>query len=139
MGPVPSNKTAGLAAIGAIVLLSLIMIARPGHQAVINTSAAVQVPEVINAAIQLGITALLTAGFVWLFNTLGLDLRSFALPISLAVSGFITSELQNVINVIPMNYDIWLLIIFQAITIILAPVGLFMLVYHRNELHVLPG
>ena len=92
-----------------------------------QTSIAVQVPAAINLAIEVGLTTLMTAGAVWLMSKVGLDLRGFAIPLSIVISGFVVGELQDVINTIPEQFDFWLNILFQVIVMVLGIVGAFAL------------
>lgn len=87
------------------------------------TSQAVEVPQAINLAIGALVLAALTAGFVFLFEKSGLDLRGFAMPISVTVSTFLVAQLQHLINVIPQMYDSALTIILQIIVVIIGGLG----------------
>lgn len=89
----------------------------------VPTSQAVEVPEAINLAIGALVLAALTAGFVFLFEKTGLDLRGFALPISVAVSAFLVAQLQGLINTIPAQYDQLLTILLQIIVVIVGGLG----------------
>jgi hypothetical protein len=87
------------------------------------TSQAVDVPQAINLAIGALVLAVLTAGFVFLFEKSGLDLRGFALPISVAVSAFVVAQLQGLINTIPAQYDPLLSTVLQIIVVIIGGLG----------------
>lgn len=87
------------------------------------TSQAVDVPEVIELAIGTLVLAVLTAGFVFLFEKTGLDLRGFALPISVAASAYLVAQLQGFIDTIPAQYDPFLTVLFEIIVVIIGGLG----------------
>jgi hypothetical protein len=87
------------------------------------TSRAVDVPEAIELAVAALVLAVLTAGFVFLFEKFGLDLRGFAVPISVAVSAFLVAQLQGLINTIPAQYDPLLSVVLQIIVVIIGGLG----------------
>lgn len=111
-----------LLAIGA--LLAVFFRVGQDQPGAIATSMAVQVPAAINTAITVGIAALLALGLSWVFKVFGLDLRGQAPVLALAISSFVTAELQNIINIIPAQYDIVVNTIFYVLVLILAPAGL---------------
>lgn len=103
-------------------------------QGAIQTSSAVQVPAAVNTAIQVGIVLLLTAGFTWVFNTFGWDFRGLASVIGLALSTVIVAELQNLVNLVPAQWDPILSTFFYFLVLILAPAGgLYLLNSKRKE------
>jgi hypothetical protein len=87
------------------------------------TSQADDVPETIELALGVLVLAALTAGFVFLFEKTGLDLRGFAMPVSVAVSAFLVAQLQGLINIIPAQYDQLLTIALQIIVVIIGGLG----------------
>lgn len=101
--------------------------------AIAPTSMAVQVPEAINTAIQIGVIALLTAGFTWLFNVMGVDFRGFASVLGLALSTWIVTELQNIVNTLPEAWDPFVSSFFYLIVMILAPAGALFLAKKNPE------
>lgn len=92
-------------------------------QGAVASSMAVQLPAALAAVIQVGIIALLTAGFKWVFDVFGLDLRGQATTIGLAISAFVVAELQNIINIIPVQYDGVISTVFYILLLIFAPAG----------------
>ena len=88
------------------------------------TSQAVEVPEAINLAIGSLVLALLTAGFVYVLEALKLDLRGFALPLSVAISAYLVAQLQGLINTIPAQFDPLLSVVLQIIVVIIGGMGL---------------
>ena len=87
------------------------------------TSSAVDVPEAIELGIGALVLALLTAGFVFVFEKTRLDLRGFATPIAVTISAFLVTELQNIVNTIPETYDPTLDIFFQILVVIIGGLG----------------
>jgi hypothetical protein len=119
---------AALLAIAALVAVFL-----QNHIAsVINTSMAVQIPEIVATAISVGIIALLTAGFAWLFKVFGMDLSGLAPVIGLAISTWIVAQLQGLINIVPTQFDPFLNAFFYLLTILLAPAGLLYITKGRD-------
>jgi len=92
-------------------------------QGIAATSMAVQVPAALNTAIAVGIAALLTLGFTWVFNVFGLDLRGQAPVLALAISAFVSAELQNIINIIPAQFDPFVSALLYLLVLVLAPAG----------------
>lgn len=87
------------------------------------TSQAVEVPQAISLAIGALVLAALTAGFVFLFEKSGLDLRGFAVPLSVTISAFLVAQLQGLINTIPAQYDPLLSIVLQILVVIIGGLG----------------
>lgn len=86
-------------------------------------SQAVDVPQAIELAIGALVLAALTAGFVFLFEKTSLDLKGFALPMSVAVSAYLVAQLQGIINTIPAAYDPFLTVLFEIIVVIIGGLG----------------
>jgi hypothetical protein len=84
---------------------------------------AVAIPVQINAFVAGLILAAVTAGFVWLFGYVGLDLRDFTVPISGALSTFILATLQDWVNLIPAQYDTFVMIAFNVLVVVLSGIG----------------
>jgi len=87
------------------------------------TSQAVEVPQALALALGALVLAALTAGFVFLFEKLGLDLRGFAVPISVTLSAFLVAQLQGLINTIPAQYDPLISTVLQIIVVIIGGLG----------------
>jgi hypothetical protein len=105
-------------------LLLLFLLAGCSPPPVQQNSVAVQIPEALTTAIGIGIFVLLTAGFVYLFQLTGLDLRGYATGLAGTISLFVVTELQNIINAIPEAYDPYLDMILRIIVIIVGGMGL---------------
>lgn len=106
-----------------LILFCLLALALAGCAAPVATSQAVQVPEALQLALGALVLAALTAGFVFLFEKTGLDLRGFATPISVALSAFLVAQLQGWINTIPAQYDTALTIVLQILVVIIGGLG----------------
>lgn len=106
-----------------LTVLSLLLIALLTACAPAPTSQAVDVPDAIELAIGALILAALTAGFVFIFEKTGLDLRGFAVPISVTVSAYLVAQLQGIINTIPAQYDPILSTVLQIIVVIIGGLG----------------
>jgi hypothetical protein len=99
-----------------------------------QSSVASQIPEEISLAISAGFVALFTAGSVYLFNKLGLDLKGFATPLGMAVGTWSVSELQNYINLVPETYDPWFDMLFRIILVVIGGgVGILSLLAHKGD------
>jgi len=107
-----------------VLVLAVLAIATAGFFATVNSVAtAVQVPNEINLFIDSLIFGAVTAGFVFVFKAIGLDLRGLATPVSAALSGYIIGELQNLINTIPATYDAYVTIVFRIIVVVIGGIG----------------
>lgn len=101
-------------------------------------ASAVPIPTEINNWIAGLIFAAVTAGFVWVFEYTGLNLKQFAEPISGTLSLWILTELQGWINLIPPQYDTFVNIAFQVIVVILGGIGtLYVLARSRGSMALL--
>lgn len=109
-----------LIVVGALLAVFFKVGQEPGAVA---TSMATQLPSALTSVIQIGIIALLTAGFKWVFDVFGLDLRGQATTLGLAISAFVVAELQNIVNVIPSAYDAVVMTVFYVLLLIFAPGG----------------
>lgn len=120
---------------GILALAALAAVFFQNHaQGAIATSMAVQVPAAIATAIQIGVIALLTAGFTWLFNVFGVDLRGQATALGLVLSVWIVAQLQGLVNTVPAQFDPILNTLFYFLTLILAPAGtLFLLKKDKSQ------
>lgn len=87
------------------------------------TAQAVQIPNEVNLFLAGLVFALVTAGFNWLFQYIGLDLRGLATPIAGTLSAYIVAELQGLVNMIPAEYDPYVSLAFKLIVVIIGGVG----------------
>jgi len=105
------------------VFLALVLIVTLAACAPVATSQAVQVPEALQLALGALVLAALTAGFVYLFEKTGLDLRGYAVGISVTLSAFLVAQLQGWINTIPPQFDATLTIVLQILVVIVGGLG----------------
>jgi hypothetical protein len=106
-----------------LLAISFLLIATVAACAPAPTSQAVEVPQAIELALGALVLAALTAGFVFIFEKIALDLRGFAVPISVTVSAFLIAQLQGLINTIPAQYDPLLSTVLQIIVVIIGGLG----------------
>lgn len=115
-----------------LVLLPLTMLVMSACGAPEPT--AIADPEKINA-LQLALAALLTtvftAGFVYIFEKTGLDLRGLALPAATAVSLFVVGIVLDWINILDPMYNATIDTVLTILLIILAQVGVLRIASRR--------
>lgn len=88
-----------------------------------SLATAVPIPEELNAYVAGLVFAAVTAGFAFVFQYIGLDLRGFAVQISGVLSAFVLGELQKWVNLIPAQYESFVSIAFNVLVVILSGVG----------------
>lgn len=98
--------------------------ATPEEQAAIATSAAVQIPEALIQFFNGVVIALFTAGFVWVWEKFGLDLRQYAIPLAGTLATWVVTELQGYINTIPDFQDVYLNLLFRILLALVPAFGL---------------
>ena len=95
----------------------------PAAATVVNTSAAVQIPDPLKLAISGLLLAVVMAGLQVVFETLGLDLRGFGTALAAAISTFVIAQLQGYINVIDPSYDTLVKTILDVLVVVLGGLG----------------
>jgi len=105
------------------ILLFFVLALALAACAPVATSQAVQVPEALQLALGALILAALTAGFVYIFEWTGLDLRGYAVGISVTISAYLVAQLQGWINTLPAQYDPMLTVILQILVVIVGGLG----------------
>jgi hypothetical protein len=98
--------------------------ATPEEQAAIATSSAAQIPEALIQFFNGVVIALFTAGFVWVFEKFGLDLRQYAIPLATTAATWVVTELQGYINTIPEINDVYLNLLFRILLALIPAFGL---------------
>jgi hypothetical protein len=121
------------ARISTIVALVAILVASWFISQSPASAQAVPIPIEINLWVEGLVFAAVTAGFVWLFKTIGLDLRGFTAQISGALSVWILFELQDLINTIPDTYDVYVSIVFKIIVVVLGGLGSLFILARANR------
>lgn len=118
-----------LALVALVVIASVSWLAGAGAIA-----SAVPVPVEINEFIAGLIFAAVTAGFVWLFEWIGLNLKTLTEPVAGAISLWLLTELQGWVNLIPPEYDQYVGIAFRIIVVIIGGIGtLYVIARARGE------
>lgn len=112
------TKNRVLVLLAAVAIFGVSWLASSGAVA-----SAVPIPQEINVFLAGLIFSGVTAGFMWLFQYTGIDLRGFAEPISGTLSLWLLSELQGWVNLIPPQYDLFVGVAFQIIVVILTGLG----------------
>jgi hypothetical protein len=105
------------------VVLFLVLVLTLTACAPVATSQAVQVPEALQLALGALVLAALTAGFVYLFEKTKLDLRGYAVPVSVTLSAYLVAQLQGWINTLPAQYDPLLTVVLQILVVIVGGLG----------------
>jgi len=97
-------------------------------------ASAVPIPAEINMWLEGVLFSAITAGFLYLFQFTGLDLRGFATEIAGALSMWVLAELQGLVNTIPATFDPYVAVAFKIIVVILSGVGtLYVIAKQRNS------
>ena len=117
-----------------IVLLTLVVVALSACVAQpIATSAAVQLPDALKIALNGLILAGITAGLQVVFEKLGLDLRGFGVGVAAAVGEFVILQLQGLIDIVPVQYDMVVSIVLNVIVVVLSGLGYIRLIAQRDR------
>lgn len=120
-----------IAALVAIVVV--IQAQQPASAQVIQTSAAVQIPEALKSILSGLILTGVLLGLQVVFDWTGLDLRGVGAAVAVAVSGFVVAQIQGYIDVIPVAYDYLVLIGLNVLVTILSGLGYLRLLVHRER------
>lgn len=103
----------------------------------VATSSAVQVPDLLKIAINGAILAAVTFGLQWVFDKVGLDLRGLGAALAVAVAEFAILQLQGLIDVIPMQYDLYVTIALNVILAVLTSLGFVRVTLQRERAQAL--
>lgn len=87
------------------------------------TSNAVQVPDLLKVAINAFVLVAVTFGLQLVFDKVGLDLRGVGVVVAASVAEFVILQLQGLIDVVPMAYDLYVTIVLNVILAILTSLG----------------
>lgn len=101
----------------------VVAFATPQEQEALQTSAAVQIPEALIQFFNGVVIALFAAGFVYIFEKVGLDLRQYAIPLAGTFATWVVTELQGYINTIPEVNDVWLNLLFRVLLALIPAAG----------------
>lgn len=85
-----------------------------------------QIPEALIQFFNGVVIALFTAGFIWVFEKSGLDLRQYAIPLAGTLSTWVVVELQGYINTIPNLGDtyFWINLLFRVLLALIPAAGI---------------
>lgn len=90
----------------------------------IQSSSAAQIPEALIQFFNGVVIALFTAGFVYIFEKSGFDLRQYAIPLAGTFATWIVTELQGYINTIPDFQDVYINLLFRILLALIPAAGL---------------
>ena len=117
--------------IAAAVLAAVV--SEPASAEVIQTSAAVQIPEALKNILSGLILTGVLLGLQVVFDWTGLDLRGVGAAVAVAISGFAIAQLQGYIDVIPVMYDYLVTIGLNVLVVILSGLGYLRLLVNRER------
>lgn len=124
----------GTSVVGAFLfLLALSYSPGEGVQGFVQTSNAVQIPEAFVLALNAGLFALLTAGFMFVLNWIGLNLIEYALPLAGTLSGFLIGLVQHWIDLQPVSSDPYILMVLNILIVVIGGVP-FLALARKNGL-----
>jgi hypothetical protein len=115
----------------AIAIFLLLLVANPGST-FIATSAAVQIPMALQLALTAFLFGLLTIGFKFIMGAIGLDLTSYATPLSGTLSAFLIGIAQQWINLQPVSSDPLILMILNVAVVIVGGIGSYAILTRRG-------
>lgn len=116
-----------------LFVLLVLMLTACNVQGVIQTSSAVQVPQVVQDFIGLIIFSAVMAGLQWIYEKLHIDFTGIAATVAGALDAFVVAQLQGWINVLPEAYDPYLMLIFKVFVVIIGGVGTLRVILHPQH------
>lgn len=119
----------------AIVAISVFAaaVSAPASAEVVQTSAAVQIPDALKNILSGLILTGVLLGLQVVFDWTGLDLRGVGTAVAVAISGFSIAELQGYIDAIPEMYDYLATIGLNVLVVILSGLGYLRLFVNRER------
>lgn len=117
------------------VMLALFVLSAcvaPAEEAV-QTSVAVTIPSALVLALNALVLAGVTVGLQVVFDSVGLDLRGLGAGLAVAVSGFTLAQLQGFIDLIPVEFDLYVNIVLNILVVILGGLGYLRIVVSRER------
>lgn len=103
----------------------------------IATSQAVQIPLELKLAINGALLFVVMLGLQWVFDQFGLDLRGIGAALAGAVSEFAILQFQGLIDIIPAQYDLLVVVGLNVLLAILTGLGFFRAFFQRERASVL--
>jgi len=105
----------------------------------VATSNAVQLPDALKLAINGLVLFGVMFGLQFVFDKFHLDLRGIGAAVALAVSEFAILQLQGLIDVVPMQYDLLVTVALNVILAVLTSLGFARVALHRERARELLG
>jgi hypothetical protein len=105
----------------------------------VATSTAVQLPDALKLAINGLVLFGVMFGLQFVFDKFHLDLRGIGAAVALAVSEFAILQLQGLIDVVPMQYDLLVTVALNVILAVLTSLGFARVALHRERARELLG
>ncbi|RPJ29172.1 MAG: hypothetical protein EHM33_02020 [Chloroflexi bacterium] len=99
----------------------------------IATSQAVQLPIELKLAINALVLFGVTFGLQWVFEVAKLDLRGIGAALAVGVSEFLILQLQGLIDVVPAEYDIYVMIGLNVLLAVLTTLGYIRVAFQRSR------
>jgi len=106
----------------ALLLVVVLVGCTPEPQGV-QTSSAVQIDEALKLLIEGVLIAFFTAGTIYIFEKVKLDLRQYAIPVAISFSTFLVGLLQGWINAQPVEFDPWIALGLRLLAAVLVSFG----------------
>ena len=97
-----------------------------------NTSMAVQIPIVLQLALNALLLAALTAGFMYILQSIGLDLTGYAESLSVTLGSFLIALAQHWIDLVPAQYDPAIQMILNVLVVVIGGLGTLRTLFRRN-------
>ena len=117
----------------AMVGLFVLTACAPISNSAIATSQAVQIPLELKLAINAAVLFGVMFGLQWLFDKFGLDLRGVGAGLAAAVSEFAILQFQGLIDVVPVQYDLYITIGLNVLLAVLTTLGYIHALFHRER------
>jgi len=119
---------------GAALLILARLSPGTGQAAFVQTSSAAQIPQALVLAVNALLLAGLTFFFKWLLDKIGLDLTSYATPLSVTLSTFLLGLAQHWIDLQPVTSDPFIMMALNILVVVLGGLGSVIALHHRANL-----
>lgn len=106
-----------------VCLLALTLAACTPVSFAIPASPAVQIPPALVLAVNAAILFGVTFGLQWLFEAVRIDLRGIGAVVASAVGEFLILQFQGWIDVVPAQYDVYILLGLNILLTVLTTLG----------------
>jgi len=105
----------------------------------VQTSNAVQLPDALKLAINGLVLFGVMFGLQFVFDKFGLDLRGIGAAAALGISEFAILQLQGLIDIVPMQYDLLVTVALNVILAVLTSLGFARVALHKERARELLG